>query len=236
MKKAYVKVKPKKVKKSSGRAYIVLLALSAAVCAFVFSFMFRPDAEVVPTPEIDISEVTPEEIAQVSEPLEIEVPKEEVPITPPEEEAEAVETNEPVEEEETFNGKFSIPVQGEVINEYSGSKPVKSKTTGEWRVHSGIDIKAPTGTVVTAPAGGKVISAGEDKLTGMTVKIDHGDGFVSTLYNLEKISVESGAQVKKGDTIGTVGKSAVLEAADEPHVHFEIKKDGKYISPKDYMN
>ena len=234
MKKAYVKVKPKKVKKSSGRAYIVLLALSAAVCAFVFSFMFRPDTEIVPTPEIDISEVTPEEIAQVSEPLEIEVPKETVPKTPAPEKSEPVVLDET--EKETFDGKFSIPVKGEIINEYSGSKPVKSKTTGEWRVHSGIDIKAPTGTAVAAPAGGKVISAGEDKLTGMTVKIDHGDGFVSTLYNLEKISVESGAQVKKGDTIGTVGKSAVLEAADDAHVHFEIKKDGKYISPKDYMN
>lgn len=235
MKKVNVKVKPKKVKNSSGRAYIVLMALSAAVCAFVFSFVLRPDKEVVPKAEVDISEVTPEEIAQVSEPVEIEIPKEKIPTPPPEKKTEPAEKIEPVEEEKTFDGKFSIPVDGEIINEYSASKPVKSKTTGEWRVHSGIDIKAPEGTSVKAPAGGKVIFSGEDRLTGMTVKIDHGDGFVSTLYNLEKINVSNGSQVKKGDTVGTVGTSAVLEAADDPHVHFEIKKDGKTISPKDYM-
>ena len=234
MKKAYVKVKPKKVKNSSGRAYIAIMALCAAVCAFVFSFVLRPDEEVVPKVEVDISEITPEEIAQVSEPVEIEVPKEKVTIELPKEKPETKEPEESVKEE-AFDGKFSIPVSGEIINEYSGSKPVKSKTTGEWRVHSGIDIKAPTGTVVTAPAGGKVISAGEDKLTGLTVKIDHGEGFISTLYNLEKISVKNGVTVKKGDAVGTVGKSAALEAADAPHVHFEIKKDGKTVSPKDYM-
>lgn len=233
MKKAYVKVKPKKVRKSSGRAYIVVTALCAAVCAFVFSFVLKPDNETTPHLQIDVSEVTPEEIAQVSEPVQIEVPKETIPKTPVPEENEPVVSDAP--EEETFDGKFSIPVAGEIINEYSGLKPVKSKTMGDWRVHSGIDIKAPSGTTVTAPAGGKVIYAAEDKLTGMTVKIDHGAGFVSILYNLEKISVKSGDDIKKGDAVGTVGVSALLESAEDAHVHFEIKKDGKTVSPKDYM-
>lgn len=232
MKKYNVKVKPKKTKKSSGRAYIVLTALCAAMCALVFSVVLRPDKKIEELPEIDISEVTPEEIAQVSEPIEIEVPQK----TPePVIEKTEPEPKEEPKEEKLFCGEFSLPVQGEVINEYSGSKPVKSKTTGEWRVHSGIDIKASEGTSVLSPADGMVLEAIDDKLTGLTVKIDHGEGYISTLYNLGKISVGAGEKIEKGKKIGTVGKSALVESKEEPHVHFEIKKDGKYINPEEYI-
>lgn len=232
MKKYNVKVKPKKTKKSSGRAYIVLTALCAAMCALVFSIVARPDKKIEELPDIDISGVTPEEIAQVSEQVEIEVPQKNPEPLP--EKAEPEPKEEP-KEEKTFNGEFSLPVSGEVINEYSGSKPVKSKTTGEWRVHSGIDIKASEGTSVLSPADGKILEAYDDKLTGLTVKINHGEGYISTLYNLGKISVNAGEKVEKGKKIGTVGKSALIESKEEPHIHFEIKKDGKFINPKEYI-
>lgn len=243
MKKAYVKVKPKSVKKSWGALYIAAATFSAVLCAVVFSFVLKPSDEITKDIKIDITEVTPEEIAQVSEPMEITVPKEpEIEKTPieevPEPKPEVVEPKKDEAEQVGIFGeniRFYIPAKGEIINEYSGGKPVKSKTTGEWRVHSGIDIKAPLGSEVMCPADGVVIICEDNKLTGKTVSLDHGNGYVSTLYNLQNINVENGQKLKEGEIVGTVGNSAAQEMKEEPHVHFEVKKNGKFINPKDIM-
>lgn len=237
MKKAYVKVKPKSVKGNLKKTYIIAVAASALLCAFVLSSVFSPDEEIKKENLVEIEEVVPEEISQVSEPMEIEIPAPEETIKIPE-----IEINAPDEkvEEVATSGqtemKFIMPVSGEVINEYSGSIPVKSKTMGDWRVHSGIDIKAKKGTNVVAPAGGKVIKASSDRLMGNTVSIEHKDGFVSVIYNLGSIKVKEGNEVKSGDVIGTVGNSSVLESQEDEHAHFEIKKDGKYVNPKNHIN
>ena len=237
MKKAYVKLKPKSVKRTFKKAYIIAAAGSALLCAFVFSSVFLPDAEIKKEDLVEIEEVVPEEISQVSEPLEIEVtlPEEtikipEVEIKVPDEKTEEVATANQVEE------NFIMPVTGEIINDYSGSVPVKSKTMGDWRVHSGIDIRTPQGETVVAPASGKVIEAKNDRLTGKTVSIENSDGIVFTIYNLGSIKVSTGNKVKTGDIIGTSGQSAALEAQEEPHVHFEITKDEKHVNPKNYIN
>ena len=243
MKKAYVKVKPKSVKKSWGALYIAAAVFGAVLCAVVFSFVLKPSDDLKDDIKIDISEVTPEEIAQVSEPIEITVPKEPEIKNEPIEEVKEPKTDvvepkpEEVEQVGIFGAdvRFSFPVKGEIVNDYSGSKPVKSKTTGEWRVHSGIDIKAPSGSGVCCPADGVVIVCEDNKLTGKTVSIDHGNGHVSTVYNLQSINVESGQKIKEGEIIGTVGNTAVQEMKEEPHVHFEIKKNGKFINPKDVL-
>lgn len=235
MKKAYVKVKPKSVKKTSGRPYIIATVISAALCAFTLSFFLKGDEVPPPVTKTEVIEVTPEEITQVSEPVEIEVKKE------PEVEKEKVsEVVQPKQEEakevvkQNEEPKFVMPIKGEIINEFSGTKPVKSKTMGDWRVHSGVDIRGKSGIDVKCPADGKVIEARDDSLTGKTVTVDHGKGYVTTVYNLGKISVKKGQQVKTGDVLGTVGISAPVEAAEEAHVHFEMKKDGKYVNPQDY--
>ena len=236
MKKAYVKVKPKNVRRSFGKAYIIAAALSAVLCATVFSFLLHPDDEITKDIKIDVPDVKPEESAQVSEPIEIEIPiTEEIKETP---EVEVAEPETKAEETASFGNaemKFLMPVSGQIINDYSGTKPVKSKTMGDWRVHSGVDIQAPHGTKVCAPFDGKIIVAENNKLTGKTVSIEHSNGFVSTLYNLDTITVEIKGQVKAGEAVGTVGNSALLEAQEEPHVHFELRKDGKTVNPKDYI-
>ena len=235
MKRAYIRVKPKSAKRATGKAYIVATVLSATVCAFVFSFLFSPKDDVSKEIKIDVPNVTPEEIAQVSEPVEIEVP-----ITKEIEKEPKVEVAEPEKVQETgiFTNeeiKISKPKDGEVLIGFSGGKPVKSETMGDWRVHSGIDILGALGDKVKAPFKGEVISAENNKLTGNTVVIDHKNGYVSTLYNLQNISVSKGEKVEEGQVIGTVGNSAPLEAALAPHVHFEMKKDGKFVDPNNYI-
>ncbi len=235
MKKTYARVRPKVTKKSSGKAYIVATILSATVCAFVFSFIFAPKDNVQSEIKIDIPNVTPEEIAQVSEPVELEVPITEEITKEPKKEIEV-----PDESKETgvFTNeefKISMPADGKVINDFSNGKPVKSETMGDWRVHNGIDIEASPNTQVKAPFSGKVISTENNKLTGNTLVIDHQNGYVSTMYNVENISVSNGESVKEGQILGVAGKSAPLEAALPTHLHFEIKKDGKYVNPNEYI-
>ena len=236
MKKAYVKVKPKNVKKSYGKVYIIASVFSALLCAFVFSFVLRANNDIEKDIKIDLTDIKPEEIAQVSEPIEIEVP-----ITPEVKETPKVEISEPepkTAETGVFNApdiKISMPINGEIINDYSGTKPIKSKTMGDWRTHNGIDIKASTGTPIKTPAEGKVILSEDNKLTGKTISIDHGNGLVSTLYGLESINVKTGDKVSVDTIVGISGNSALLESAEEPHVHFELRKDGKLENPNDYI-
>ena len=107
---------------------------------------------------------------------------------------------------------------------------------GDWRVHTGIDLKAEQGQKVVAPADGEIIRADKDSLTGYTVSIDHGDGVVSTIYNLEGIDgATKGQSVIKGDVIGSVGNSASSELLEEPHIHFEVKVNGEYVNPSEFL-
>lgn len=131
---------------------------------------------------------------------------------------------------------FTYPVKGEVILDYAKDKLVYSNTLGEWITHCGMDIKAEKTTVVTASAEGTVKSIKNDPRYGLTVVIEHNNGFSTVYSNLltaEFVSV--GETVKSGQTIGTVGNTASFEILDEPHLHFEILKNNEQIDPNMYL-
>lgn len=126
----------------------------------------------------------------------------------------------------------ALPLEGEVINGYSNGELVKSETLNLWQTHDGIDIKAEVGTEVKAAGEGTVLNIWEDGLWGICVSIDHGDGYVSGYYGLDKsVSVEIGKKVACGDIIGKVGNTAECECALPSHLHFEVKKDDAFIDP-----
>lgn len=131
---------------------------------------------------------------------------------------------------------FGIPVEGEVIKEYAKDKLVYSDTLKEWITHAGIDIKADKTTIVKASEEGTVKSIKNDPRYGLTVVIEHNNGF-STVYSnlLTAEFVTAGESVKKGQTIGTVGNTATFEISDESHLHFEILKDNVQIDPNMYI-
>ena len=136
----------------------------------------------------------------------------------------------------TENPTFKNPVEGEVIKEYAKDKLVYSNTLGEWIVHGGIDIKANKTTVVKASADGTVKSIKNDPRYGLTVIIEHSNGFTSVYSNLLTAEfVVEGEKIKQGQTIGTVGTTATFEISDEPHLHFEIRKDGDSLDPTLYL-
>ena len=131
---------------------------------------------------------------------------------------------------------FSYPVEGEVTMEYAKDKLVYSSTLGEWITHTGIDIKAEKKTLVKASAAGTIKSIKNDPRFGLTVVIEHINGYSTVYSNLltaEFISV--GENVSEGQTIGTVGNTAAFEVLDESHLHFEILKNNESIDPTMYL-
>ena len=131
---------------------------------------------------------------------------------------------------------FSMPVEGEISKDYAKDSLVYSETLKEWVTHMGIDIKAEKTTVVKAAEDGIVKSIKNDPRYGLTVVIDHGDGY-QTIYSnlLTSEFVVEGEKVEKGQSIGTVGNTAVFEIADEPHLHFEILKDSIPQDPNSFL-
>ena len=146
------------------------------------------------------------------------------------EENKKVETKKEESKPEVFG--FAKPVDGEIIKNYAKDNLVYSETLEEWTTHLGWDIKADKTTVVKASATGKVKSIKNDPRYGLSIIIEHQDGY-ETLYSnlLSSEFVQVGEEIKQSDSIGTVGNTAAFEIADESHLHFEITKNGENIDP-----
>lgn len=144
--------------------------------------------------------------------------------------------NEKKEEEKSKDPEFKMPVEGEILRKYAKENLVYSTTLDEWIIHNGIDIKAEKTTVVKASAEGTIKSIKNDPRYGLTIIIEHANGFSSVYSNLLTAEfVEEGEKVKQGQTIGTVGNTATFEIADESHLHFEILKDDVNVDPELYL-
>lgn len=98
-----------------------------------------------------------------------------------------------------------------------------------WRMHTGIDFTAPIGTPIYATGDG-VVERLKNKMTGYgkVVIINHGFGYESLYAHMSKIIVKPGEKVKRGQIIGYVGNTG---RSTGPHVHYEIRKNGKPINP-----
>ena len=148
-----------------------------------------------------------------------------------------VENPEPVIVEEPVKPlEFVYPVEGEILKSFAMENLVFSETLQEWVVHKGIDIEAPRTTIVKAAEEGTVKSIKNDPRYGLTVIIEHREGYKTIYSNLLTTEfVTEGETVTKGQSIGTVGNSAAFEIADEPHLHFEMLKDDVTVDPTLYL-
>ena len=126
------------------------------------------------------------------------------------------------------------PLQGEVLTAFSMEELVYSPTLGDWRTHNGIDIAANTGCSVQAVADGVIDETGKDAM-GEYVIISHAAGFITKYMGLENIeNLTVGKEIKSGEVIGTSGK-CTGENVTDPHIHFEMSKDGVLVNPTDYL-
>ena len=120
----------------------------------------------------------------------------------------------------------SLPVVGSITSRYGEVSSLRN------HVHGGLDIAAATGNDIKAVSKGIVTYASNCGGYGNLVKIDHGN-WVETYYgHCSKIYVKVGQEVQAGDVIAAVGSTGYSTG---PHLHFEIRIDGKTIDPQEYM-
>lgn len=142
-------------------------------------------------------------------------------------------------EPEEPEAMFSLPVSGQMFKGHDSTLQVYSNTMGDYRVHLGVDIATAPEAPVYAAADGTVEKVWEDAMMGTCVAVTHKDETVSIYKNLSKTLTEGiavGKTVKQGQQLGTVGDTAVVEMADEPHLHFEVTVKGLSVDPMDYFS
>jgi murein DD-endopeptidase MepM/ murein hydrolase activator NlpD len=100
------------------------------------------------------------------------------------------------------------------------------------RPHEGIDVSAPMGAPIVAPAAGVVTRVGRETGYGLILEIDHGDGIRTKFAHCSRISVREGQRVKRGQEIANVGNSGLSTG---PHLHYEIHVNGKVVDPLTYV-
>lgn len=141
-----------------------------------------------------------------------------------------------VKKEEPVMETMVVPVFGTTYTEFSEDVLVYSKTLDQWSTHTGIDIKAEEGSPVRAAMDGVVDRIFNDPQLGLTIVLDHGSEVYTKYSNLSTLDLVSINQsIKKGDVISGIGKTALYEIADDPHLHFEVIKQGKSVDPKKYL-
>jgi murein DD-endopeptidase MepM/ murein hydrolase activator NlpD len=123
-------------------------------------------------------------------------------------------------------GHFIKPVKG-TVSAYYGKYPTLSGT------HTGIDWRAPKGTSIKASDGGKVIHAGWKGNYGYCVIIDHENGYQTYYAHCSKLLVKKGQRVYQGQEIAKVGSTG---RSTGPHLHFEVRYNGKHQNPLKYVN
>ena len=123
-----------------------------------------------------------------------------------------------------------IPTQGWLSSGYKAMRmhPILHYA----RPHKGVDITAPKGTPILAPAAGVVKSTGWRSGFGNTVTISHGYGVVTKYAHASKILVKPGQRVARGDRIALIGKTGLATA---PHLHYEVHVNGRAVNPLKYV-
>lgn len=218
------------MKSENNKSGIYITACCLAIIAAVVGFSGRRNhkeensennAEIMP--EIQMQSQKNEPVQEV-EKVETQIQDE------PKEEIKSVAKAEVIEDV-----YFVRPVDGRILEEFSDNDLIYNEALRDWRTHNGVDLEAESGTQVIAAANG-VVEKVFDSNMGKCVEIDHKNGYKTVYANLdENIQIKQGDEVAEGDVIGLVGNTALGDATDISHLHFEISKDGENVNPKEYF-
>jgi len=138
--------------------------------------------------------------------------------------------------DQEWRGPFKAPVDADPVygygapTRYSGAANVEMATDslfGEY--HRGMDYLVPPGTVVQAPAAGRVVMAAPQILSGNTLVLDHGQGVLSVFFHLSRIDVKEGEWVESRTPVGLSGDSGIAAA---PHLHWAVYVHGVAVDPR----
>lgn len=229
---------PPKVNRALYVVSVALLFVVAVIIAVMGSAGKKADPKTknddqppVSTDKADITEKIPDTYRPQTEPY-----------TPDTDKSPETEQNVPDSKKEPVSlptPSLLLPTNGILTKSHSTDIQVYSQTMGDYRVHKGIDISTAIGESVYAAADGKVTEILNDPLYGITVVISHNGDMTTHYKNLDADLAESikvGRVVKCGEVIGVVGDSAMVEIAEEPHLHFEVSVAGRSVDPLEYLD
>jgi len=120
---------------------------------------------------------------------------------------------------------FDLPVEGPISGVFGTRRFFNDQ---ERQPHNGVDLAAPLGTPIRAPADAVVIGAGDYFFNGRTVFLDHGQGLISMYNHMDRIAVTLGETVKRGQRIGDVGMTGRVTG---PHLHWGVSLNNVRVDP-----
>ena len=228
-----------KDKKAVARASaILLLALTAAVIAVtLITVLSRPKEPAGPGDSLPAGfgdETEREAVRPVPHSHETQKPSSETK-TPDITSSVVPETEptQPVDADPVIRWRSPL-ASPSLLKAHDLTAQVFSRTMNDYRVHTGVDLGSDDGAVVYSAADGVIAGITDDPFMGRTVSVTHDNGYMSYYKNLSPLDVPGvavGARVSAGTRLGAIGESAIIEISDEPHLHFEITKNGEPVDP-----
>ena len=205
---------------------IVVAALGIIVAATVASN--RAKENKLPEDSVNTGTVTE---PVVERPLDTEAP------------ADTEEQKKPVDtgssQVENKLPSFILPVSGSLSKKHDPTMQVYSTTMNDYRVHLGVDIVTEANAPVYAAADGTVSKIWKDPLMGYCIAVQHSGNCLTIYKNLaEELpdGMAEGIKVRSGQLLASVGESAMVEIAEEPHLHFEMTVGDLPVNPLEYFN
>ena len=143
--------------------------------------------------------------------------------------APVLDVNKPVE-------TFSLPAsEYTVLKDASIDKLVYMPSLNMWKTHNGIDIGVKENTEIKSVFSGKVAKVEQSALEGVVVTVDLSNGMVAIYKSLASTSLKEGDKVDNGAVVGVAG-TMLSESDLGVHLHLELKKDGKYVDPVEFIS
>ncbi len=219
---------------SLGKGYyiaLILCALAIGITGYVYYQNTQAEPQQLqstePSPQLSSTTPTAGQPANQDVPVIATEPQKPGPAAP------TVPTTEPAAKKPL---KTAAPLQGQEVMGYSMEALSYNQTTRDWRVHNGVDLAAEAGTAVMAAADGEVYTIYEDDSMGVTVVIRHEGGYHTRYASLSpELAVSVGDKVTMGQTIGTVGNTALVETVLGPHVHFSVTYRDQPMDPAEFL-
>jgi murein DD-endopeptidase MepM/ murein hydrolase activator NlpD len=128
-----------------------------------------------------------------------------------------------------WTGKFGMPVEGRITSGYGYRRHPVHRVR---KLHTGMDIAAPTGTPIRCGADGTVVHASRWGGYGNCIIVDHAGGLATLYAHCSRLAVTKGQAVTEGQVIGYVGSTGLSTG---PHLHFEVRRDGRPTDPKPFL-